>query len=276
MAPLSVDRSAKSAFAQVVGETLDAAITGFGTMLADDETLEVARGWSAPGAASVVGRHRLADYGDFVGLLRRGHDGRQGVDALRRQIRKRRRELQRRGDLAGTLDRIRQQLDQVLAAEREQLAGEEGDQARLDEMQLGRGVRREADHVPGVGRDLRMHEHDGEHGYRDVPSGGSVRATTHASTRAAPARKSTPAAASSVAPVVITSSTSARCRPSNDTRLANTPRTLARLRAQGSVACAGAFPVRTRPETSGSPVRRATTRAPGSRGCAATRPRWSR
>ncbi len=60
--------------AQVVGETLDAAITGFGTMLADDETLEVARGWSAPGAASVVGRHRLADYGDFVGLLRRGHD----------------------------------------------------------------------------------------------------------------------------------------------------------------------------------------------------------
>ncbi len=69
-------------------------------------------------------------------LLRRGHDGRQGVDALRRQIRKRRREAQRRGDLAGTLDRVRQQLDQVLAAEREQLAGEDGDQARLDEMQL--------------------------------------------------------------------------------------------------------------------------------------------
>jgi len=69
-------------------------------------------------------------------LLRRGHDGRQGLDALRRQVRKRRRELQRRGDLAGTLDRVRAQLDQVLAAEREALAGEEGDQARLDEMQL--------------------------------------------------------------------------------------------------------------------------------------------
>ena len=69
-------------------------------------------------------------------LLRRGHDGRQGLDALRRQIRKRRRELQRRGDLAGTLDRVRAQLDQVLAAERQTLAGEEGDQARLDEMQL--------------------------------------------------------------------------------------------------------------------------------------------
>jgi len=69
-------------------------------------------------------------------LLRRGHDGRQGMDALRRQIRKRRREMQRRGDLAGTLDRVRQQLDQVLAAEREQLAGEDGDHARLDELQL--------------------------------------------------------------------------------------------------------------------------------------------
>ena len=69
-------------------------------------------------------------------LLRRGHDGRQGLDALRRQVRKRRRELQRRGDLAGTLDRVRAQLDQVLAAERDQLAGEEGDQARLDEMSL--------------------------------------------------------------------------------------------------------------------------------------------
>jgi PAS domain S-box-containing protein len=60
--------------AQVVGETLDVAITGFGTMLADDETLEVVRGWSAPGAADIAGRHRLTDYGDFLDLLRRGHD----------------------------------------------------------------------------------------------------------------------------------------------------------------------------------------------------------
>ncbi|MBA2639788.1 MAG: hypothetical protein H0U77_07305 [Nocardioidaceae bacterium] len=69
-------------------------------------------------------------------LLRRGHDGRQGLDALRRQVHKRRRQLQRRGDLAGTLDRVRQQLDQVLAAEREQLATEDDDGARLGEMQL--------------------------------------------------------------------------------------------------------------------------------------------
>ncbi len=69
-------------------------------------------------------------------LLRRGHDGRQGLDALRRQVRARRRELQRRGDLAGTLDRVRQLLDQALAAERDELAGREDDAARLAEMQL--------------------------------------------------------------------------------------------------------------------------------------------
>jgi len=70
-------------------------------------------------------------------LLRRGHDGRQGLDELRRQVRKRRRELQRRGDLAGTLDRVRQLLDQALAAEREELAGRDDDDARMAELQLG-------------------------------------------------------------------------------------------------------------------------------------------
>ncbi|MDQ3105916.1 MAG: hypothetical protein M3Q87_12045, partial [Actinomycetota bacterium] len=69
-------------------------------------------------------------------LLRRGHDGRQGLDELRRQVRKRRRELQRRGDLGGTLDRVRQLLDQALAAEREELAGRDDDAARMAEMQL--------------------------------------------------------------------------------------------------------------------------------------------
>lgn len=69
-------------------------------------------------------------------LLDRGHDGRQGLDQLRRRVSKRRRELQRRGDLAGTLDHVRQLLDQALAAERDELAGREDDQARLAEMQL--------------------------------------------------------------------------------------------------------------------------------------------
>ena len=69
-------------------------------------------------------------------MLRRGVDGRRGLDALRRDVRRRREHLQRSGDLAGTVDRVRQALDQVLAAEHEQLAGEPGDDARLAEAEL--------------------------------------------------------------------------------------------------------------------------------------------
>jgi len=69
-------------------------------------------------------------------LLRRGADGRQGLDELRRQVRRRRRELQRRGNLAGTIDRVRAALDQVLAEERATLAAEADDAARLAEMAL--------------------------------------------------------------------------------------------------------------------------------------------
>ena len=69
-------------------------------------------------------------------LLRNGVDGRRGLDALRRDVRRRRQRLQRSGDLAGTIDRVRQALDQVLAAEHEQLAGEPGDDARLAESEL--------------------------------------------------------------------------------------------------------------------------------------------
>ncbi len=69
-------------------------------------------------------------------LLRRGTADRRGLSDLRRDIDRQRRRLQRRGDLGGTLDKVRQQLDQVLAAEREQLAAEDGDDARLAEMTL--------------------------------------------------------------------------------------------------------------------------------------------
>ncbi len=86
-------------------------------------------------------------------LLRRGADGRRGLSDLRRDIERRRRQLRKRGDLAGTLDRVQQMLDQALAAEREQLAGEDGDQARLAEMtlddlptQIGSAVRELADY----------------------------------------------------------------------------------------------------------------------------------
>ncbi len=69
-------------------------------------------------------------------LMRRGLDGRHGLDRLAERIRKLRAQARRRGDLAGTLDQVRAALDQALAAEREALAGAEDDGARLAEMEL--------------------------------------------------------------------------------------------------------------------------------------------
>ena len=69
-------------------------------------------------------------------LMRRGVDGRRGLDELQARARRMRRSAQRRGDLGGTLDQVRAALDQALAAEQETLAGMEGDDARLAEMEL--------------------------------------------------------------------------------------------------------------------------------------------
>lgn len=69
-------------------------------------------------------------------LLQRGLDGRGGLDKLLQRIRKQRAAARRRGDLGGTLDQIRSALDQALAAEREQLAGLDGDEHRLAELEL--------------------------------------------------------------------------------------------------------------------------------------------
>ena len=83
-------------------------------------------------------------------LLRRGTDDRRGLNELRRDVSRRRRELQRRGDLSGTLSRVRQMLDQATAGERETLAAEPGDDARLAEMTLD-GL---PDDVAGAVREL--------------------------------------------------------------------------------------------------------------------------
>jgi uncharacterized protein with von Willebrand factor type A (vWA) domain len=73
-------------------------------------------------------------------LLRRGTtDGgepRPGLDDLFDRARRLRRDALRRGRLDGTVTRAQALLDQALAAEREQLAGEDGDQARFDETRL--------------------------------------------------------------------------------------------------------------------------------------------
>jgi uncharacterized protein with von Willebrand factor type A (vWA) domain len=73
-------------------------------------------------------------------LLRRGlpdQEGRRkGLDDLRARAERMRRETTRRGRLDGTVTKARAQLDQALAAEREQLAGQDGDDARFAEAQL--------------------------------------------------------------------------------------------------------------------------------------------
>ncbi|HET7477633.1 MAG TPA: hypothetical protein VFJ97_16625 [Dermatophilaceae bacterium] len=69
-------------------------------------------------------------------LLRRGRQGRDGLDELVERVRRMRQQVRRRGNLAGTLDRVRAALDQALAAERDELAAADDDAARLAEMEL--------------------------------------------------------------------------------------------------------------------------------------------
>jgi uncharacterized protein with von Willebrand factor type A (vWA) domain len=69
-------------------------------------------------------------------LMRRGLDGRGGLDRLADKIRKLRAQARRRGDLGATLDQVRAALDQALAAERETLAGSDTEDARLAELEL--------------------------------------------------------------------------------------------------------------------------------------------
>lgn len=69
-------------------------------------------------------------------LLQRGTAGRPGLSELRDQLRRRREELRRRGNLGGAIDRARGQLDQALSLERDQLAGEDTEEARFAELEL--------------------------------------------------------------------------------------------------------------------------------------------
>ncbi len=86
-------------------------------------------------------------------LLRRGTDGRDGLDALRRRARERARELRRSGQLDGTLQQVKQLLDEAVEAERSALFPDPGDAARMAEAELdalpndtARAVRQLADY----------------------------------------------------------------------------------------------------------------------------------
>ena len=69
-------------------------------------------------------------------LLRRGLDGRSGLDALRRKARDRARKLRRDSRLDGTLQQARELLDQALDAERQALFPDPDDGARMAEAEL--------------------------------------------------------------------------------------------------------------------------------------------
>ncbi|MFY1668674.1 hypothetical protein ACN27G_01745 [Plantactinospora sp. WMMB334] len=69
-------------------------------------------------------------------LLRRGPEGRGGLNDLVARARRMRREALRRGDLDGTVTRAQALLDQALAAERDELRGRDDDDARFAEAVL--------------------------------------------------------------------------------------------------------------------------------------------
>ncbi|QGN50531.1 VWA domain-containing protein [Micromonospora sp. WMMD558] len=69
-------------------------------------------------------------------LLRRGPQGRGGLDDLAARARRLRREALRRGDLDGAVTRARALLDQALAAERDELRGRDDEGARFAEAVL--------------------------------------------------------------------------------------------------------------------------------------------
>ncbi len=65
-------------------------------------------------------------------LLRRGTEGRRGLDELRRSVRERLREARTAGRMAGTLQEVRELLDRALAAERRELFPDPDDERELE------------------------------------------------------------------------------------------------------------------------------------------------
>ncbi|SNS72720.1 Uncharacterized protein, contains von Willebrand factor type A (vWA) domain [Geodermatophilus pulveris] len=69
-------------------------------------------------------------------LLRRGMDGRRGLDELRRSVRERLRQARNAGRMDGTLEEVRELLDRAVEAERRALFPDPDDMARLKEAEL--------------------------------------------------------------------------------------------------------------------------------------------
>ncbi|GAB4082672.1 hypothetical protein GCU67_11910 [Modestobacter muralis] len=69
-------------------------------------------------------------------LLRRGVDGRRGLDQLRRTVRDRLKQARKAGRMDGTLEEVRELLDRAVEAERTALFPDPDDAARLAEQEL--------------------------------------------------------------------------------------------------------------------------------------------
>jgi uncharacterized protein with von Willebrand factor type A (vWA) domain len=69
-------------------------------------------------------------------LLRRGSQGRRGLDDLLRRVRERQREIRGRGRLDGILEQARALLDTAIGQERAELFPDPGDEARMREADL--------------------------------------------------------------------------------------------------------------------------------------------
>ena len=69
-------------------------------------------------------------------LLRQGADGLRGLDDLRRQVAKRQRQARQKGQLDGTLQEVRELLEQALELERAALFPDPDDSARMAELEL--------------------------------------------------------------------------------------------------------------------------------------------
>jgi uncharacterized protein with von Willebrand factor type A (vWA) domain len=69
-------------------------------------------------------------------LMRRGTDGLRGLDDLRRQVAKRQRAARQKGRLDGTLDEVRDLLEEALQLERSALFPDPSDTARMAELEL--------------------------------------------------------------------------------------------------------------------------------------------
>lgn len=69
-------------------------------------------------------------------LLRRGTEGRRGLDELRRSVRERLRKARTAGRMDGTLEEVRELLDKALTAEKRELFPDPDDAARMAEAEL--------------------------------------------------------------------------------------------------------------------------------------------